>query len=71
VRLRPARRCRKAKSGQVRNNGEPATDPVTPQMMMATILHTLFDVGRLRVARGLPRELMSVVENGQPIRELF
>ena len=64
------------KTGQVvgrsdRTNGAPATDPVTPQMMMATVLHTLFDVGQLRVARGLPRELMSVVENGQPIRELF
>jgi uncharacterized protein (DUF1501 family) len=64
------------KVGQVvgrsdRNNGEPATDPVTPQMMMATILHTLFDIGQLRVARGLPRELTSVVEKAQPIRELF
>jgi hypothetical protein len=53
-----------------RNNGEPATGPVTPQMMMSTVPHALFDVGRLRVAGGLPRELMSVVENGQPIREL-
>jgi len=64
------------KVGQVvgrsdRNNGEPATDPFAPQMMMATILHTLLDVGQLRVARGLPRELMSVVEKAQPIRELI
>jgi uncharacterized protein (DUF1501 family) len=64
------------KVGQVigrsdRNNAEPASDPVTPQMMMATILHTLFDIGQLRVARGVPRELMSLAENGQPIRELF
>ncbi|HEX8914078.1 MAG TPA: DUF1501 domain-containing protein [Humisphaera sp.] len=63
------------KMGQVigrsdRNNGEPATEPVTPQMMMATILHTLFDAGQLRVARGVPRELAALVENGQPIREL-
>jgi hypothetical protein len=64
------------KMGQVvgasdRNNGEPATDPISPAMMLTTILHTVFDVGQLRVARGLPRELAALVQDGQPIKELF
>jgi len=40
-----------------RNGGEPATDPVTNRHLVSTILHTLFDVGQLRVQRGLPREI--------------
>jgi len=32
-----------------RDGGEPATDPFTPKHLISTILHTLFDVGRLRV----------------------
>jgi uncharacterized protein (DUF1501 family) len=64
------------KMGQVigradRGNGEPATEPISPQMMLATILHTVFDIGALRVARGIPQELATLAANGQPIRELF
>ena len=33
-----------------RDGGEPATDNLTPKHLISTILHTLFDVGRLRVA---------------------
>lgn len=63
------------KMGQVigqsdKKNGEPATEPITPQHLLATILHTMFDVGELRVARGIPRELLTLVEQGTPIREL-
>lgn len=32
-----------------RDGGEPATDRLTPKHLISTILHTLFDVGRLRV----------------------
>ncbi len=54
-----------------RNNGEPAEDPVTPQMLLGTVMHTLFDIGELRVARGVPRDLAQLVENAPTIRQLF
>jgi uncharacterized protein (DUF1501 family) len=62
------------KMGQVigrstRDGGQPATSPVTMQHLIATILHTLFDVGKLRVLRGLPRELLPLTE-WQPIPDL-
>lgn len=58
--------------GQSEKNADvPATDPVTPGNLMATIMHTLFDIGQLRLVSGVPREVTSLVEAGQPIRELF
>jgi hypothetical protein len=42
--------------------GAPASVPVTNQHLIATVLHTLFDVGRLRVLPGLPRELARATE---------
>jgi hypothetical protein len=32
-----------------RDGGEPAANPLTPRHLISTLLHTLFDVGRLRV----------------------
>jgi hypothetical protein len=54
-----------------RKNDVPATEPVTPAHLMSTVMHTLFDVGSLRLARGVPRDLMGVIERGEPIRELM
>jgi hypothetical protein len=53
-----------------RTGGKPATEPVTPNQLMATIWHILFDIGELRLVRGLPVELARLVTEGQPIREL-
>jgi len=36
-----------------RDGGEPANDPLTPKHLISTILHALFDVGKLRVAPSL------------------
>jgi hypothetical protein len=36
-----------------RDGGEPATEHFTPKHLVSTILHGLFDVGRLRVTAGL------------------
>jgi hypothetical protein len=60
------------KMGQVigqsdRQGGQPASDPYDPSNLMATVLHTLFDVATLRVTRNVPREIMTVVERGKPI----
>jgi hypothetical protein len=62
------------KMGQVvgdstRDAGEPNTSAVTPRHLIATIAHTLFDLGKLRVARGLPDEIVRLTEY-DPIREL-
>ncbi len=49
----------------------PATDRYSPQNLLATVMHTLFDIGRLRVTRGVPREIQTVVNEAKPIAELF
>ena len=64
------------KTGQVigrsdRNNARPATAPVSTPNLLATVMHYLFDVGALRVARGLPVSLVRLIENNKPIAELF
>jgi hypothetical protein len=43
-----------------RTAGEPQTEPVRIQNLIATILHTLFDVGQLRLVPGLPREIQTM-----------
>ena len=53
-----------------RDAGEPNSAPVTPRHLMGTIAHALFDLGRLRVARGLPDEIIRLTEY-DPIRELI
>ena len=62
-------------SGQVvgqsaRKNDVPATDPINAANLLSTVMHSLFDVGKLRLASGIPKELVRVIENGTPIREL-
>ncbi|HZF00258.1 MAG TPA: DUF1501 domain-containing protein [Planctomycetota bacterium] len=52
-----------------RDAGEPNGGGVTAKNLIATIAHTLFDLGRLRVARGLPDEIVRLTEL-DPIREL-
>jgi len=54
-----------------RKADEPDSDPITPLNLMATIMHTLFDVGKLRVQRGVPGELLSFVESAPPIAALI
>jgi uncharacterized protein (DUF1501 family) len=53
-----------------KNADQPASDPISPTHLMATVLHTLFDVPQLRLQPGIPRDLLRLIETGQPIREL-
>lgn len=60
------------KMGQVigqstRNAGEPASDPVRIPNLLATIMHTLFDIGELRVTRGVPTEIVRAATAADPI----
>lgn len=48
----------------------PATDPYTPSHLMATIFHTLFDLGKLRLDSSVPQDVLRLMERGEPIREL-
>ncbi|MFN0053151.1 MAG: DUF1501 domain-containing protein [Planctomycetales bacterium] len=64
------------KAGQVigqsnRNAGEPATEPVRIPNLVATIMHTLFDVGELRVTRGVPNEVIRAATAAEPIPGLM
>ncbi|HBJ82309.1 MAG TPA: DUF1501 domain-containing protein [Verrucomicrobiales bacterium] len=63
------------KMGQVigqssRNGGEPASEPITIPDLIATIMHTLVDLGEARVTDGLPPNLLNVLTRGEPIRGL-
>ncbi|MCY2967163.1 MAG: DUF1501 domain-containing protein, partial [Planctomycetota bacterium] len=49
----------------------PASTAVTLDQLMATVVHALFDVGRLRLQPGVPREIARTLEQSEPIRELF
>jgi uncharacterized protein (DUF1501 family) len=63
------------KMGQVigqsaRHGGEPASEPITIPDLIATIMHTLVDVGEARITDGLPPSLLNVLTRGEPIRGL-
>lgn len=51
--------------------GEPQSEPVTLDHLFATVMHTLFDVSRLRVEAGLSRDIIGLLERGQPIPHLL
>jgi len=48
-----------------------ATRPYRPQHMLATVMHALFDVGRLRLEPGALGSLQKVITDGEPIAELL
>ncbi len=49
----------------------PATDPISPADMMATVMHTLFDVGTMRLDSSVPRNISQHIERGKRIEDLF
>src|SRR5262249_10889774 len=50
--------------------GRPATDPLNPSNLVATMLHFLFDVPRLRLRTDISRDLKVLLDQGEPIRQL-
>jgi uncharacterized protein (DUF1501 family) len=63
-------------SGQVigqstRDAGEPLTTPMRNPNLIATIMHTLFDVAELRIAQGVPPAVARVAGEWQPIPGLL
>jgi hypothetical protein len=64
------------KSGQVigqstRDAGEPSSEPVHINNLIATVMHTLFDVGELRVTRGVPNDVLRAATAADPIEALL
>ncbi len=49
-----------------RDAGRPNSEPVRISNLLSTITHTLFDVGKLRVTRGVARELLAMAD-AEPI----
>lgn len=54
-----------------RDAGEPASSPIRIPNLISTILHTMFDVGQLRLVPGLPRELTQQLIAADPIPGLL
>lgn len=50
-----------------RDLASPLSEPVTKRHLIATILHRLFDVGVLRVTRGVPRNIVQALESWDTI----
>lgn len=49
----------------------PATEPIDASNLMATVMHTLLDIGKLRLDSSIPQDLSRLVQNNEPIHELF
>jgi hypothetical protein len=54
-----------------RRGGRPASDPITIEDFHATILHALFDVGKMRLDASLPRKVQQRAQQGKRIEQLF
>ncbi|MFM9116505.1 MAG: DUF1501 domain-containing protein [Planctomycetota bacterium] len=54
-----------------RDASRPATEPYTPTHLLSTVMHTLFDLGRLRLDQSLARDVAGVIQSGDPIRPLM
>ena len=54
-----------------RIGGEPASTPITSSNVLATVMHSLFDIGELRLQTGVSKEIEQIITTGQPIPELF
>jgi hypothetical protein len=53
------------------NAGDPATEPISMKHLVGTIMHTLFDVGEVRITRDIPDGVARVITENGPIEALF
>ena len=49
----------------------PQTEPYRPKHLLSTVMHTLFDVGRLRLEQNVPREIVRLADEAKPIDHLM
>jgi len=50
---------------------QPATKRYSPENMLATVMHTLFDVGELRIRQSIPRDLTQAITGHEPVDGLL
>ncbi|MCA9062431.1 MAG: DUF1501 domain-containing protein [Planctomycetaceae bacterium] len=50
-----------------KTGSEPATTPISSSQVLATVMHSLFDVGQLRLRTDIPREIERILATGEPI----
>jgi uncharacterized protein (DUF1501 family) len=53
-----------------RDGSAPQSGPITPRNLIATILHTLFDVAQLRLVPNLPSEYAQIMAGWESIAGL-
>ena len=63
------------KMGQVigesdKKGSEPITNPITSNDLLGTVMHSLFDLGKVRTLANLSRDVQDAVGSGNPIPEL-
>ena len=63
------------KMGQIvgksdKNVGQPAEDPVSPNMLLGTVMNVLFDTGQVRLLSGIPEDVKKAVVDSKPIPQL-
>jgi hypothetical protein len=49
------------------NGGEPAAAPVTRRQLIGTIMHTLFDVGEMRLRPDASSAVAKLITESEPI----
>ena len=54
-----------------RDAGRPLSEPITIKHLVSSVLHTLMDVGQVRVMGGIPNDVIRAASAGQPIPGLF
>ncbi|MBC8354416.1 MAG: DUF1501 domain-containing protein [Planctomycetes bacterium] len=54
-----------------RTAGRPISEPVTVQNLLGTIMHTVFDIGQLRLEPRIPNEIARTLTSNQPIPQLI
>ena len=54
-----------------RTASRPATEPIGVPDLMSTVMHTLFNVGELRVTQSVPNDIAQAITSGTPIPQLI
>ena len=50
--------------------GEPTSVPISSSNVLATVMHSLFDMDKLRVQSGIRNDIQQIMTGGDPINEL-
>src|SRR5262245_55776061 len=54
-----------------RDGSEPASEPVTMKDLLAIIMHTVLEIGEVRLMPGMRRRVVEAMTRGEPIRGLI